>query len=148
MLRSPQRGGSPALLAGDARVSYRELSARADRLARRLRRLGVGPESRVALCAGRSVEMVAGVLAVLRAGGAYVPLDPSYPRERLAFMFEESRPVVLLAQQHDEEAGHQTVLWVQADYLEGSADSVSGGVGSPRYRAVGLPEANHHGGVV
>ncbi|WP_244237085.1 non-ribosomal peptide synthetase [Corallococcus llansteffanensis] len=112
-----------ALMAGDTRVTYRELAARAERLARRLRGVGVGPESRVALCADRSVEMVAAVLAVLKAGGAYVPLDPAYPRERLTWMVEESRPSVLLARRHladrlPPHAGTPT-LWLEEDGPEG-----------------------------
>ena len=63
-------------------LSYRELNARANRLARRLRRLGVGPETVVGVSAERSFEMVVGLLAILKAGGAYLPLDPSLPAER------------------------------------------------------------------
>ena len=68
----------------DRQLTYGELNARANRLAHHLRRLGVGPDSRVAICVERSLEMVVGLLAVLKAGGAYVPLDPAYPAERLA----------------------------------------------------------------
>ena len=77
-------------------VSYGELNARANRLAHYLRSLGVGPESRVALCLERSVEMVVSILAVLKAGGAYVPLDPTYPPARLVSMLEDSAPSVVL----------------------------------------------------
>ena len=77
-------------------VSYSELNARANRLAHYLRSLGVGPESRVALCLERSVEMVVSILAVLKAGGAYVPLDPTYPPARLVSMLEDSAPSVVL----------------------------------------------------
>jgi hypothetical protein len=73
-----------------AAVSYAELDGRADGLARRLRRLGVGPEVLVAVCLERSVEMLVGLLGVLKAGAAYVPLDPGYPPERLQFMLEDS----------------------------------------------------------
>jgi non-ribosomal peptide synthetase component F len=61
-----------------------------------LRAAGVGPEVQVALCLERSLEMVVGLLAILKAGGAYVPLDPAYPRDRLAFMLEDSRAAVVL----------------------------------------------------
>ena len=87
-----------AVVRGDRKVSYRELDAAADVLARRLRVLGVGPECIVGLCAERSIEMVVGLLAILKAGGAYLPLDPEYPDERLSFMLEDSRAAVLLGQ--------------------------------------------------
>ncbi|GAA3446648.1 non-ribosomal peptide synthetase [Planomonospora venezuelensis] len=82
----------------DVRLTYAELDARAGRLARRLRGLGVGPGSRVAICAERSPELVAGLLGVLKAGGAYVPLDPDYPAERIAFMLADAEAAVLLVQ--------------------------------------------------
>ncbi|HVR95239.1 MAG TPA: amino acid adenylation domain-containing protein, partial [Thermoanaerobaculia bacterium] len=81
-------------------LSYRELNGRANQLARRLRRLGVGPEVRVGICMERSLEVVVGLLGVLKAGGAYLPLDPTYPRERLEFMIEDGRAAVLIAQPH------------------------------------------------
>ncbi|HVR07650.1 MAG TPA: amino acid adenylation domain-containing protein, partial [Thermoanaerobaculia bacterium] len=80
------RPQAPALCCGIVEMSYDELNRHANRLARRLRALGVGPETRVGLCMERSPELVLGILGILKAGGAYVPLDPSYPRERLAFM--------------------------------------------------------------
>jgi len=86
-----------AVSCGDAVLSYAELNVRANRLAHHLRRLGVGPEVRVAISAERGLDMIAGVLAILKAGGTYVPLDPSYPAERLACMLADSRPQVLLA---------------------------------------------------
>jgi amino acid adenylation domain-containing protein len=79
-------------------LTYGELNRLANRLAHCLRGLGVRPDERVAICAGRGLEMVVGLLAVLKAGGAYVPLDPAFPAERLRFMIEDSAPVVLLTQ--------------------------------------------------
>ncbi|HEX7241632.1 MAG TPA: condensation domain-containing protein, partial [Longimicrobiaceae bacterium] len=79
-------------------LSYGELEAHADRLARGLRRRGVGPETRVALCAERSVELVVAVLGILGAGGAYVPVDPAYPAERIAYLLEDSGCALVLAQ--------------------------------------------------
>src|SRR5438477_13039712 len=84
-----------ALTCGDRHWTYRELDARARRLARRLRGLGVGPEVLVGLCAERSAELVVGLLAILEAGGAYVPLDPAYPHQRLSLMLEDARVAVL-----------------------------------------------------
>ncbi len=77
-------------------LSYRELNARANRLAHRLRALGVGANTLVGVLMERSTEMVVSLLGVLKAGAAYLPLDVSYPPERLAFMLEDARPRVLL----------------------------------------------------
>ncbi|HEX3525994.1 MAG TPA: amino acid adenylation domain-containing protein, partial [Thermoanaerobaculia bacterium] len=82
--------GAVAVIQGARSLSYAELNRRANRLAHRLRGLGVGPESRVGLCLERSPEMVVGLLGIVKAGGAYVPLDPDYPEERLALMVEDS----------------------------------------------------------
>ncbi len=82
----------------DRRLSYRELDRRADALARRLRDLGVGTETRVGVAVERSPEMVVGLLGILKAGGVYVPLDPAYPRERLTFMLDDAGISVLLTQ--------------------------------------------------
>ncbi|MCC8379602.1 non-ribosomal peptide synthetase, partial [Xenorhabdus sp. PB30.3] len=79
-------------------LSYNELNRRANQLAHYLIGLGVQPDDRVAICAERSLEMVVGLLAILKAGCAYVPLDPAYPPERLAYMLADSDPVALLIQ--------------------------------------------------
>ena len=71
-------------------LTYAELDARAGRVARALRRRGVGPEERVGVCAERSLDLVVSLLAVLEAGAAYVPLDPGYPAERLAYMVADA----------------------------------------------------------
>ncbi|MGP0067609.1 MAG: amino acid adenylation domain-containing protein [Isosphaeraceae bacterium] len=88
-----------ALTCAGEPLTYAELNARANRLGRHLRSLGVGPEVLVGLCVRRSSAMVMGLLAVLKAGGAYVPLDPTYPAERLGFMLSDARPSVLLTEQ-------------------------------------------------
>ncbi|CAM3296224.1 amino acid adenylation domain-containing protein [Corallococcus sp. ZKHCc1 1396] len=80
-------------------LTYGELDARSNQLARHLRTLGVGPEVRVALCFRRSPEAIVAMLAVLKAGGVYVPLDPQYPGQRLAFVIEDTQPRVLLTHQ-------------------------------------------------
>jgi amino acid adenylation domain-containing protein len=81
-------------------LTYRELNCRANQLARYLRSLGTGPDLLVAVCAERSLEMVVGLLGVLKAGATYLPLNPSDPPERLRFMQEDARPQVLLTQRH------------------------------------------------
>ncbi|MGB5851627.1 MAG: amino acid adenylation domain-containing protein, partial [Rhodanobacter sp.] len=82
-----------------ATLGYAELNERANRLAHHLRASGVRPDQRVAICAERSLELVVGLLAILKAGAAYVPLDPEYPPERLAWMLQDCAPAVLLTQQ-------------------------------------------------
>jgi amino acid adenylation domain-containing protein len=88
-----------ALVSDGESLSYAELNARANRLARKLRGLGVGPEVLVGLCTGRNAAMGVGLLAILKAGGAYVPLDASYPDERLRFMLDDARLSVLLTEE-------------------------------------------------
>ncbi|NWA46118.1 non-ribosomal peptide synthetase [Pseudomonas reactans] len=91
------RGDAPALTFAGVTLSYRELDARANRLAWMLRERGVGPQVRVGLALPRSLEMVIGLLAILKAGGAYVPLDPEYPLDRLHYMIEDSGIGLLLS---------------------------------------------------
>ena len=88
-----------ALLFGDQELTYRELNALANRLARHLQKLGVGADQLVGLCVERSLEMVVGLLGIWKAGGAYVPLDPTYPKERLAFMLSDCGAKVVLTQE-------------------------------------------------
>ena len=94
--RAAETPGAVALTYEGAQVTYAELNARANKVARYLRSLGVKPDDRVALCVERSVEMIVGILAVLKAGAGYVPLDPSYPPDRLRFMLADSAPVAVL----------------------------------------------------
>ncbi len=91
---------APAVLAGGSELGYAELDRRAEQLAVRLRGLGIGPNTFVAVHAEPSPGMIVGLFAVLKAGGAYVPLDPEYPDERLTFMLEDSAAAVLLTQPH------------------------------------------------
>lgn len=87
-----------ALVFEDDELTYGDLNERANRLARELKALGVGPDVPVGICVRRSLEMVVGLLGILKAGGCYLPLDPAYPKERLAFMLQDSRAPVLLTQ--------------------------------------------------
>jgi amino acid adenylation domain-containing protein len=81
-------------------LTYAELDSRANQLAHHLIGLGVQPGDRVALCVDRSMEMIVGMLGILKAGAAYVPLDPAYPRDRLAFVLEDTAAPVVITQPH------------------------------------------------
>jgi amino acid adenylation domain-containing protein len=88
--------GAVAVVCGERTLTYEALNQQANQLAHDLRAQGVGPETPVATCLERSVELVVALLAALKAGGCYVPLDPTYPRERLRWMVADSAPAVLL----------------------------------------------------
>jgi amino acid adenylation domain-containing protein len=92
--RSPE---AVAVSCAGEQLTYAELDARANRLARHLRAAGVGPDSLVAVSLERSLELIVSVLGILKAGGAYVPLDPKLPADRLAFMLDDSGADVLIS---------------------------------------------------
>ncbi|HEY6230140.1 MAG TPA: non-ribosomal peptide synthetase, partial [Pyrinomonadaceae bacterium] len=87
-----------AVIAGAERLTYGELNARANRLARHLRSLGAGPETLVGICLDRSPDMAAGILAILKAGAGYLPIDPDYPAQRVKWMLEDSRVRLMVTQ--------------------------------------------------
>ncbi|WP_051834134.1 non-ribosomal peptide synthetase [Streptomyces sp. NRRL S-646] len=117
--------GAIAVEAGDDRVTYAELDARADQLAWVLRDRGVGPESVVGVCLQRGVELVVSHLAVLKAGGAYLALDPADPGERLAYTIENAGAAVVLSEpgvvSDWPETAASRVLDVHAAEKEGAA---------------------------
>ena len=92
-----RHGDAVAVACGDDTLTYAELDRRSNRLAHRLHRAGIGPESQVALALERGVERIVAVLAIVKAGGAYVPLDAEYPAERLTYMLEVTGASLLLA---------------------------------------------------
>ena len=89
-----------AVVFEDDQLTYHELNRRANQLAHYLGQLGVGPDVVVGLCMERCIEVVVGLLGILKAGGVYVPLDPNSPSERLAFVLEDTRAQILLTDQH------------------------------------------------
>jgi amino acid adenylation domain-containing protein len=107
--RSPE---AVALVFEQERISYRELNERANRLARRLRELGVGPEVIVGIYMDRSVEMVTAIIAVLKAGGAYLPIDLSYPQQRIRFMLADAGCRVVLIRDASIEAPPEGVRFM------------------------------------
>ncbi|QSX77689.1 non-ribosomal peptide synthetase/type I polyketide synthase [Agrilutibacter solisilvae] len=94
--QAARRPDAVAVTCDGASLSYRELNHRANQVAHRLRDLGVGPETLVAIGLERSLDMVVGLLGILKAGGAYLPVDSTYPPDRVQFMLEDARPAVLL----------------------------------------------------
>lgn len=113
---------APALEAEGTTLTYRELNQRANQLAHYLQELDIKPDTPVALCIGRSPDMVVGLLGILKAGGAYVPLDPSYPPERLTYMVQDAQAPVLITLHHlkqhfSEQAVHILCLDTDAEEL-------------------------------
>ena len=96
-LRTP---AAVALVHGEREMTYREFDQRTNQLARHLQSLGVGLESRVAVCTGRSLEMIVSIVATMKAGAVYVPLDPDYPEQRLSYLLNDSRAQVILTVSH------------------------------------------------
>ncbi|WP_222844282.1 non-ribosomal peptide synthetase [Aldersonia kunmingensis] len=109
-----------AVLFVDATLTYAEFAARANRLARHLVSIGVGPESRVAVAMRRSPDLLIAIYAVVAAGGAYVPVDPDHPADRIAYVLDSAEPAVVLSTTTDEFAtGDRTVLHIDALDLSG-----------------------------
>jgi amino acid adenylation domain-containing protein len=90
------RPNETALVYGPQTLTYAEFNRRANRLAHYLRALGVAPGSPIGLAVPRSLDMVIGMLGILKAGAAYLPLDPTFPLERLSFMLDDATPAVIL----------------------------------------------------
>ncbi|HEY2739537.1 MAG TPA: condensation domain-containing protein, partial [Thermoanaerobaculia bacterium] len=123
-----------AVMYGDAALTYAGLATRAGRLARHLRRLGVGPDILVGLLAERSLDMIVGVLGVLQAGGAYVPLDPGYPGERLAFLCDDTRAPIVLTQERLRDrvpAGDGAIVLLDAGEMSETVETAVPGMASP-----------------
>jgi amino acid adenylation domain-containing protein len=112
--RTPE---ATALVFNDRELSYVALNQLADKVAKRLRACGVGPDTLVALCVERSLEMMVGLLGIFKAGAAYVPLDPAFPEDRLTFMLEDSEAPVLVTQRHLQGmfGGKASVICLDAD---------------------------------
>jgi amino acid adenylation domain-containing protein len=121
-----------AVTCGRESLSYDALNRRANRLAHRLRGAGVGPETLVGLCAERSLDLVVGVLGIVKAGGAYLPIDLSYPTDRVAFMLEDAEAALLLTQRHLAPrlpAGRTPLLFLDDEGRGESETNLEGGAG-------------------
>jgi amino acid adenylation domain-containing protein len=113
------RPESIAVVCEGSHLSYAQLNGRANQVAHHLQMLGVGPESLVAIYTERSLEMIIGIVGVLKAGGGYVPLDPASPRPRLSLMLENTQPLALLTQQKllgDLTNGKTRIVYLDAEW--------------------------------
>ena len=142
-----QAARTPAAVAASfagAALTYRELDARANRLARRLRALGLGPGSCAGIALERSPTMLVGILGVLKAGAACVPLDPAYPAPRIAFMLADSRAAVVLSEERIAErlpasAARVLLLGSEAAGPQEGAGALDGDGEDGSAEALGLP---------
>ncbi|MEU8686696.1 amino acid adenylation domain-containing protein, partial [Streptomyces sp. NPDC048611] len=136
---------APAASSDGLTMTYGELEARANRIARYLMGRGVGPESLVALALPRSTEMVAAMLGVLKAGGAYLPVDPGHPAERVAFMFDDARPVLVLTDSVNARKlpqGPTESVIVDSDHFVGELAGLGAGALSDTERTAPLSSAH------
>ena len=121
-----------AVVHGDRRLTYRELNERANQLAFELRRHGAGPEQTVGMCVGRSAGLVVALLAILKSGAAYLPLDPMFPRDRLAYMLQDSGAKWLVAEENLREVlppfTGTTILLEDQSWRANSRDNPSVGI--------------------
>nr|WP_309245933.1 non-ribosomal peptide synthase/polyketide synthase [Bacillus glycinifermentans] len=110
-----------AVVFGDDKLTYRELNEKSNQLARYLREKGVGPDTIVAIMAERSLEMMVGIMGILKSGGAYLPIDPEYPKERIEYMLDDSGAEIILVDKKTGAIGQRQ----EAVYLDGGFDSLS-----------------------
>ena len=156
--RAAEAPDSIALSFEGQTLAYGELNRRANRIAHRLIAEGVRPDTLVGLAAGRGLEVIVGLLAILKAGGVYVPLDPAYPEDRLAYLIEDSGLQLLLAEDSARERlaipAQVRVLALETDDGHGRDDNpnvalspanlayviyTSGSTGQPRARCSATP---------
>ncbi|MBW4428108.1 MAG: amino acid adenylation domain-containing protein [Nostoc desertorum CM1-VF14] len=105
-----------AVIFGDERLSYQQLNTKANQLAHHLQNLGVKPDDLVGICLDRSLEMIVGLLAILKAGAAYVSLDPAYPKERLDYMVTDAKiSIILSLEKWTNLITRESVQWVCLD---------------------------------
>ncbi len=118
---------STALVCKDQRISYGQLDVRSNQVANYLRLQGVGPEVRVGLMMGRSIEMVVWMLGILKAGGAYVPIDPAYPKSRRELIIEDSG-LELIVSDHSVAEVRETVRQQSAERVDQRSEVEQSGV--------------------
>jgi len=113
-----------ALVFDDEAVTYKQLNARANQLANRLRELGVGPDHFVAIAAERSIEMIVGIYGIIKAGGAYVPIDPEYPKERIRYILDDCKPKALLVYRVEVEAKTPVIDLAKSELYTEAPDNI------------------------
>ena len=126
-----------AVIFEDKQLTYSELNSRANKLAHTLRNKGLKPDSIVAIIAEKSIEMIVGILGVLKAGGAYLPIDPDLPDERIKFMLNDSEVKVILTQEYLNDESNYSINNSNPEQINTSSDLAyviytSGSTGIPK----------------
>ena len=110
-----------AIIQGNKQITYRELDLYVNKLANRLVRMGVGPDVLVGVCIERSIEMIIGMLAVVKAGGAFIAIDSEYPKERINMMLEEAQAFLLITQSNlleEKSTSNEKIIYIDREWSE------------------------------
>jgi len=112
-----------AVIFEDKQLTYKELNARVNALAHKLRDLGVGPDDYVCIISERSLEMIIGIYGIIKAGGAYVPVDPMHPKERINYILEDCHSKVVLTYQTEVETSIPIINLEETETWEGVSEN-------------------------
>ena len=110
---------SIAVVYEEEQLTYAQLNSKANQLAYRLRKLGVGPDDFVVLLAERSIEMIMGICGIIKSGGAYVPIDPGYPKDRIEYMLSDCKPKAVITYNAETDTGYPVIDLAESKAWEG-----------------------------
>ncbi|MFD4442167.1 amino acid adenylation domain-containing protein [Nocardia sp. NPDC058519] len=143
LARARRAPDTVAVVSGPVALTYAELDARAQRLAGKLIRAGIGPEDRVAILLGRSADLVVAILGVLQSGAAYVPIDPDYPADRIRFVLGDATPAAVITGDNQAVPGDLGLRCFAVD-----DEPESGGAPLDRHEPIARPHPDHPAHVI